>query len=155
MGPPRGIVLGHDVDVGILGDLFGDEPEDFLRPGEAVREDQVAHDEATGCNAVLHHEISHLAVHLAQGLFCDFEVTRRRGVLFRHFRIPVLEIRHVDIHYPFKDPQHLHRLIPTTIPNYRQFQPVIPGHDQCPNDGMGLVGGRDEVHVVTADQLQL
>ena len=68
-------VLLHDVDVGVLGDLFGHEPHDLYPLICITRHDQVTEDDPAFGEAVgVEDEVTDLSMHLLDGPLRDFGI---------------------------------------------------------------------------------
>ncbi len=66
----------------------------------------------------VHHIISGLAEHLADGVFRHGWIVWRKGILLSRFLMKVFQIRQIDLHEPFEHLQGFDAFIPGTVPHY-------------------------------------
>jgi hypothetical protein len=93
-----GMILIHDIKVGIGRYLGGDEGEHFFGVGEIFREHEVAYQEPSlGDPTVIEDQITDLTMHLLDRGFIHFPVIAYVRIAVGGFRVAVLHIRHVDI----------------------------------------------------------
>ncbi len=101
MGIAGGAVLGHDVDERVGGDLLGQEPTDFARPGKAVRHDEVSYEQAPCRDAIaIRDKVADLTVHFPDRRLCHLRIVAGVQISFGGLGVPELEVRHVDVEDP-------------------------------------------------------
>ena len=148
-------VLVHQVDIGIGGDLVGEECEHRFGAGDVPGQYQVAHQQASLGDALfIQLQVTHLAVHLPDRSEVCLNVVTHVGIRVRQPRVTVFHVGHVDINYAVEQGQGFGAVIAAGVVDQRDAQ-TLAGSDVYRTDDLRYhVTGGDEVDVVTALSLQ-
>ncbi len=119
--------------------------------GQIPRQDEMPHYHPPLCDPTfVEHQIANLPVHLPQRIFVSIPIIRDARQLPADLVVPILRIRHVNVHNPVKDRQSHHRFISTTVVNDRQIQPRFHGNLQRGQDHRQLVCWSHQVDVMAS-----
>ena len=147
----RGIVLRHNVDVGVGTEFASDPLHDLVRAGNVARHDQMAEEEAAQRQSVLiHYQRSDLAVHFLDSAPGRLRVIGRAEIAARHLRIPELEVWHIDVNQAVHQFQRIERVVGAGVVNERQPQSALNRDQQRLQDLGHHMLGRHKVDVVAA-----
>lgn len=87
--PTTGMVLGHDVEVGIRGQVLGNKVQDRLGLLKQPRHEQMAdHQAGAGATIRIHHQSADLALHLDEGRAHPLRVVGGASIACRGGRLP-------------------------------------------------------------------
>ena len=84
----------------------------------------------------------HLAEHLFDGGFGRLGIILGGGVAFGQVRLPIFEVRHIDLHQPLQHMQTLHTVIAGAVPHHRDAQ--VKAAEGLGDPG-GIVGAGDQI----------
>ncbi len=149
------VILVHDVDVRITGDLTGNPGKDNIAAGKVLRQDQVPDEQAPYRDTVCNHKIACLPVHLPEaGLHC-INITGGTGETFGYRVAAVFCIRQVNIHDPVKQAEGFNSIVSPGIVDNRYGQPPFSSNPDAPDQLRDDMGWRDDIDIATASPLQL
>src|SRR5918992_1987482 len=156
VGATGGVVLAHQVDVGVGTELIGDEAKDRLGLVEESRHHEVTDDEPfSGESAVIEDEVADLAMHLLDVRAHDVGVLALAEVATSVLPRPELDVGHVDVHDALHQLEAVRAVVGARVVDDRQLEALAQGDRERLEDLRHDMLGRDPVDVVTAVLLEL
>ena len=104
---------------------------------------------------LIHIQFADLLVHCRDHGTGGIGVVTRDEIHPAMFRVPQLEIRHVNVHEPVHKSNTLQAVIGGGIVDERHTQSMLHGYCQCLEDLGHNVFGRDKINVVATDRLEI
>jgi hypothetical protein len=110
------MILSHHIQIGIGGDLLGNETHHSLGSGETVGQNEMANEEAPlSYTTPIQLKVANLAVHLLNCLPIDPGIVLDAGEAPCVSLVGILHIRHIDIDDAIEKLQGIQRLIATAV----------------------------------------
>lgn len=155
-GAEDGHVLGHDVDVGVFGEILGDPFDDKFRFGDVVGHDEVTDHEAAAGDAIgADLEGADLAVHFEEGSLNRLGVIACTTEVFAgHVVIGVFEVGEVDINDAVEELEDVEVFPAAGIVDDGEAESFGGGFVEGEEDVRRVVGGCDDVDVVATLALE-
>lgn len=151
-----GVVLAHEVEVGVAGEVPGEPLGDEAGVGEAVGEDEMPDEEAApGEAAMVEDQVADLSVHLLDGAAGYLGVVLGERQPAGDLRPPELEVGQVDVDDPVEDLEGRDGLVTAAVVDDGQAEAGLGGDDERLQDLGQDVGGGDPIEVVAAAILEV
>ena len=151
-----GMVLTHDVYIGIMGEIFCHPLDKFIGAGDIIRHYQMAKDEPPqGDTLLIGFEHPYLPMNLQNGSGGVFGIVEGLGGVFpRILPFHIFEVGHIDVNDPVQQPQGLQPLVATGVVDQGETEPPEGGCSHGTDNIGDIVGRSHQVDVMASPLLQ-
>ena len=155
-GAVTGVILVHQVDIGIGGDLVSEKSKHRFGAGDVPGQHEMTNQKTTlGDTLFIQLQITHLAVHLPDRSEAGLHVISHMGIFVGQYGVTVFHVGHVDIDNAVEQGQGFGAVVAAGVVDQRDAQALAGGDVYGTYNLRYDVAGGDEVDIVATLGLQL